>query len=110
MRRIPWVVAVVSILGPFVGGCQSYEEGVEVICEGPNDCAECAQVAPELRWQVMAREIDKGLSNGEAEKLFDRCAELAPAERAALLRGEAEKAGLATCPMADSWETFEGTQ
>lgn len=110
MRRIPWVVAVVSILGPFVAGCQSYEEGVEVICEGPNDCSECAQVVPEMRGQVMARQIEKGLSNGEAKKLFDECAMLAPADRAAKLRAEAEKAGLATCPMADSWETFEGTQ
>jgi hypothetical protein len=84
-----------------LSSCQGYEKGIEVICQGPNSCAECANADPSMRMPLMARAIEDNLSNGKAIDLFDAMAAMSPAERVAKLAAEAKAAGLASCPLAD---------
>jgi len=84
-----------------LGACQSYEKGVEVICQGPNSCAECANVDPSMRMAMMAKSIEDNLSNGKATELFGAMGAMSPAERVDKLAAEAKAAGLASCPLAD---------
>jgi hypothetical protein len=84
-----------------LASCQGYEKGIEVICQGPISCAECANVDPSMRMPLMARAIEDNLSNGKATDLFGAMAAMSPAERAAKLAAEAKAAGLASCPLAD---------
>jgi len=92
--------AVLAVFAIAVGACQSYEDGVRVICQGPTLCAECANATPDMRMGLMARAIEENLGNGKAEDLFGSLAELTPQERGARLEAEAKAAGLADCPLA----------
>lgn len=100
MKKLAGVFVVLSF-ALALGACQSYEKGVEVICQGPNSCAECANVDPSMRMALMARAIEDGLGNGQAIELFGAMAAMSPAERVAKLEAEAKAAGLASCPLVD---------
>ncbi|MCK9459038.1 MAG: hypothetical protein M0R80_05310 [Proteobacteria bacterium] len=100
MKKLAGVLVVLS-LALALGACQSYEKGVEVICQGPNSCAECANIDPSMRMAMMAKSIDDNLSNGKATDLFGAMAAMSPAERVAKLEAEAKAAGLASCPLVD---------
>ncbi len=94
-------VTVTLLTVPLVS-CQSYEKGVEIICNAPNTCgAECENAAPDMRAVKLADYIDGQLSNGEARAMFDNLAAAAPADKKVILDDEAKKAGLANCPLAD---------
>lgn len=104
MKRIAGAVAAVSLA---LGGCQSYGQGVEVICEAPNNCPDCANADPSARMALMARGIDESLSNGKAGELFRALGALPVAERIARLEAEAKAAGLATCPLVEELRKAE---
>ena len=95
------LACVFAALALALGACQSYEKGVEVICQGPNNCKECANTDPSMRMAFMAASIEDDLSNGQATELFGSMAAMSPAERATKLAAEAKAAGLASCPMVD---------
>ena len=57
------------------GGCQSYETGVEVICQAPKRCTECMEAPPDRQSAKLAQHIEKLLRNGEARKLLDKAVE-----------------------------------
>jgi hypothetical protein len=95
------LVFILVTLALALGACQSYEKGIEAICQGPNSCAECANADPSMRMAMMAKSIEDNLSNGKATDLFGAMAAMSPAERVAKLAAEAKAAGLASCPMAD---------
>lgn len=93
-----------------LASCQSYEKGIEAICQGPNSCAECANVDPSMRMALMARGIEDNVSNGKAIELFGAMAAMSPAERASRLEAEAKAAGLASCPLADELRAAAAAQ
>jgi len=95
------LACVFAALALALGACQSYEKGVEVICQGPNSCAECANVDPSMRMALMAKSIEDDLSNGQAIELFGTMGAISPAERIVKLEAEAKAAGLTACPMVD---------
>lgn len=103
MKKLLAVASVAISCALALAGCQSYEKGIEVICQGPNNCPECANLDPSMRMAFVAKNIDDGLSNGKATDLFASLAALSPAERGAVLDAEAKAAGLADCPLADSF-------
>jgi len=100
MRKRAWALVVLPLL---LGACQSYEKGIEVICQAPNTCQECANADPSMRMPMLAHAIEEGLSNGKATDLFAALAALTPEQRAATLAAEAKAAGLAGCPLADEF-------
>ncbi len=85
-------------------GCQSYETGVEVICQAPKRCAECMEAPPDQQTRKLAQHIEKLLRNGEAKKLMDQMAGAPAEEKVKLLREAAERAQLTGCPFADHIE------
>ena len=95
------IVCVLVAFALVLATCQGYEKGIEVICQGPNTCAECANADPSMRMAFMAKSIEDNLSNGKATDLFGAMAAMSPAERATKLAAEAKAAGLASCPMVD---------
>ena len=84
-------------------GCQSYEDGIKAICDAPSTCAKCAQVSPDQRMLVLSEHIESQVSNVQASAIFDSLAAMAPADRAATLRGRAADVGLNSCPLADQF-------
>jgi hypothetical protein len=95
------LACILVTLALALGACQSYQKGLEAICQGPNTCAECVSADPSMKAALMAASIDGALSNGQAKDLFTAMAAMSPAERVAKLEAEAKAAGLAACPMVD---------
>lgn len=86
-------------------GCQSYETGVEVICQAPRRCTECMKAPPDQQTRKLAQHIEKLLRNGEAKKLMDQMAGAPADKKVKLLREAAERAQLTGCPFADHIES-----
>ncbi len=84
-------------------GCQDHTTGIQTLCNAPRDCAECQDVDPAKRDQVMAKHIERSVRNDDARALFDALGKLDDAERAKLLRAAAEEAGLSSCILADRY-------
>jgi len=82
-------------------GCQSYEEGVSVICNAPESCEECSHAPPTERQSQLASYIDSHLSNEDAQDLFHSLASMPPDARAQALREAANATRNRDCRMAE---------
>jgi hypothetical protein len=83
------------------GALQSYSAGLQVICDAPNTCADCATATAENRQMRMARHIEDQLWNPSATELFTALAYADPETRVEMLRQEAQANGIQTCALAD---------
>jgi hypothetical protein len=81
----------------------AYREDVERICEVER-LAGVADRPDENPQVVTALWLDGNLQTAEARDFLAAIALLAPADKAARLRGEAQRAGLAGCAVAGRWE------
>jgi hypothetical protein len=93
-RWIACVVALTAACGN--GDGQSLRAGVGILCASDEE-AGVAEAHPAERQVAKARWISARLKNREAREAFVRLVELAPADRARVLRELAAKAGLASC-------------
>lgn len=98
-RIRPFVL--VAALGTTLVGCQSFEKGMEELCEAPSRCSTCANPDPAMRQMSIAEHIGKSVSNGEVKELLKAVAMADPSTKAELLETEARRAGLASCALAD---------
>ncbi len=91
-------------------GCQSFETGVEVICQAPKRCSECMEAPPDQQTRKLAQHIEGLLRNGEAKKLMNAMAGAPVESKVKLLREAAERAKLTSCPFADHLEASAATE
>lgn len=104
-NSIPLVLASsVSALG-CLGFFQSYAAGIQVICDAPEACTECADAAPEMKMMFLAKHIESQLWNADAIALFGALASAAPDQKIAILRHEAHENGVDRCLLADLMES-----
>ncbi len=103
MRRL--FSAVVLVGAGLSLGCQSYTEGMQVLCDAPNE-ADLAQVAPDQRFRVMADYLDDAVSNERVETLFEALAVKAPADKLAAVEAAQKEAGVTQCGFADELREF----
>lgn len=95
MRVLAGAVALLSI------GCQSYESGIQLICESPKHCGPCDKLKGEARVRALQDYASEHVRNEDAKRVL-RSLEDAPAdERGKQLREIATKASVAACPMAE---------
>lgn len=87
-----------------LAGCQSYETGIEVICQANVRCVECQEAPPELRSMKYAEYMERLVRNGEAKTFLESIANMDPQARVDALRREAKSAQLSECPLADYFE------
>ena len=81
-------------------GCQSYPEGVRIMCDAPNR-AEMARVEPEYRLKVIAEYVEDAVSNGRAEALFEGLAVLSVTDKLAAVEAARKEAKLTQCGLSD---------
>lgn len=105
-RRFPLVVIVI-VVALSSAGCQSEKAAMELVCNAPNDCAECEQGDPAMRAVRLAQHIDRKLSNAKVRKLFRSLANVDPAHKVRMLKARAQALGLSSCPLADSQQSNE---
>lgn len=100
LRCVPCLLAMSLLVG-----CQSYETGVEVICQAPKRCSSCDGAPEEQKIMLMAQHADGQLRNAEARKLLDSLGSLSNEDKVKALREAAERAELTECPFADHLES-----
>lgn len=105
-RAFPLAAATAIALG-MLAGCQSYETGIEVICQAPVRCVECREAPPELRSMKYAEHMERLVRNGKAQDFLGSVATMEPKARIEALRAEAKAANLSECPLADFFEQAE---
>ena len=80
--------------------CQSYQEGVQAICDAPIDCPECATKDHGIRAALLAQHLDEKLSNEDAKALFKSLTTLEPIEKSSYIENQALGVGIKHCAMA----------
>lgn len=103
-RRLAPCAALLAGLPVALSACQSYETGIEVICQANVRCVECQEAPPELRSMKYAEYMERLVRNGEAKTFLESIAAMDPQARIDALRREAKNANLAECPLADYFE------
>ncbi len=86
------------------GPLQSYSAGLQVICDAPNTCTECANATADTKQSVLALHIEERLWNPSAIEAFQALAYASPSTRAEILRHEAQENGITSCPLADMFD------
>ncbi len=99
MKRLGFV----ALLSLALFGCQSKTAGLNVLCQAPLTCTECANADPSMRATLLARHIEDNLSNSEVKNMFEALANADPASRVELVQVELDAAGITECPMLDMW-------
>ncbi len=100
-------LCIVALLAFASVGCQSKTAGLNVLCQAPLTCTECANAEPSMRQMLLARHIEDNLSNGEVEQMFEALANADPASRVELVQAELDAAGITDCPMLEMWAPIE---
>ncbi len=82
-------------------GCQSYESGIQLICEAPKHCAPCKEQEGAQRVKSLQQYIDEHLRNEDAKEALLSLKDAPYNEQGKQLRRMATEAGVAGCGMAD---------
>jgi len=98
MRQLALLTVVVLL-----AGCGSYKKDLATICDAPNQAAITA-TDPSERVTLLAAWIDQRIKTDEARNLFSALANASPNDKSTMLREEAKKNGIASCPLADVFE------
>ncbi len=99
-------LCIVALLALASAGCQSKAAGLNVLCQAPLTCTECANADPSMRQMLLARHIEDNLSNGEVTQ-FEALANADPAARVDIVQAELDAAGITDCPMLEMWAPIE---
>lgn len=106
--RRPWWGRIAALCGVLSLGCQSYEAGVQTLCDAPR-AAQLERAAPDVRFRLMADYIDGAVSNGRVETMFADMAVKAPADKLADVEAAMKEAGLTECLFADELRKLVAT-
>jgi hypothetical protein len=88
-----------SLLGlVLITGCQSYSQGLRVICDSPHNVP-TGDMADPATHVNLARWIASNLSNRNAIALFEALASAEVTTKIEILESESKKAGLASCSL-----------
>ena len=103
MRTHPGVLALVSavLLCQACGPLQTYGQAMQLACDAPIDCTECATAEPAHRRVRLAQYIDEHTWNRDARKVFSALGTADLAEKGRIIRQAAAAAGVTDCPLAD---------
>lgn len=95
MRRLV-LTALVSL-----SACQSYDNGMQLICDAPKHCKECEAEQGEDKLRALDGYIEQHLRNEDAKQALLSLKDAPHHEQGKQLRRMATEAGLSSCPMAD---------
>ena len=84
MKRITPMFFVLALL---LSACQPEKDGVQIICDAPGQDIDWNSIDPSKHGQMMAKHVDKKVSNGAAKELFEQLAAKSPEDRRKLLSG-----------------------
>ena len=90
-------------VGLVAAACQGEQEGMELLCAAP-ERAGIEDVLPEEQGRVLARWIEKNVSNADARRLFEQVIDAPLADAARLAREASEEVGLDECAWADYYD------
>lgn len=96
LEHVAVVALIVAAACGQGGGGQSLREGMQILCASDEE-AGVENVAPAERLAAKSKWIDARLKNREARDVFERIADLPPAQRAQLLVTLVDKAKLDRC-------------
>lgn len=97
------VVLVGVLFAGLAGGCQSYESGVQLLCESPKHCAECLKLEPAAQIPALFEYSAQHVRNGKLQDQISKLLTLPYEERVPALRKMASDADVAGCELADLW-------
>lgn len=93
-----WCVAAFAIAGI---ACNQVKTDFDNLCHAQERSGSTGTTpedyANAMRW------ADRAMRTQEARGVVGRLSNMSPYDKAALLRAEAAKAGVTSCPLADSW-------
>ena len=95
---------LVPLLFALLSACQSYQDGVAVVCNAPLDCPECLDKSPDQRAYLLAKHIEDRLYNRQARALFKALGAADVQTKRTILQEEAKAAGLRDCPLTSIFE------
>ncbi|MEM6993275.1 MAG: hypothetical protein AAF721_22370 [Myxococcota bacterium] len=97
------LVLLPTLAATLVGlaGCQSYESGMQLICEAPKHCEPCKSQEGSAQLQALQKYIDTHLRNEDAKQALLSLKDAPVNEQGKQLRRMATEAGIAGCAMAD---------
>jgi hypothetical protein len=99
-----WRMVLLGLAALSLGGCQSYDEGVMVICESAAAVG-AEELDPPARASLASIWVFEHLENPDARALFRSLAPLSPERKAEAVRRVAAEAGITECSLAELWET-----
>ena len=92
-----------------LSACQSYDTGMQLICEAPKHCKPCEAEQGEAKLRALDQYIEKHLRNEDAKQALLSLKDAPHNEQGKQLRRMAEDAGLSGCPMADVMDEVSPT-
>lgn len=95
--------ALIVCFGSVALGCQSYEEGMRVLCDSPKN-ADLSQHDPAERMRKFSEWIDDHVKNGEVRELFNSLSDMSPEQRVVAIERAAAKAKIDPCLVAEAWK------
>ena len=95
-------VVLIVCLGAFTGGCQSYEEGMRVLCDSPKN-ADLSQHDPAERMRRYAQWLDEHINNRDVRELLKAISGMSPEQRRAAVNEAADKANIKPCLVTETW-------
>lgn len=84
-----------------LSACQSYDNGMQLICDAPKHCKECEGKQGEDKLRALDGYIEQHLRNEDAKQALLSLKDAPHHEQGKQLRRMATEAGLSSCPMAD---------
>jgi hypothetical protein len=100
-----WSLAVLSF------GCgQSYEAGVEALCNAPVTCTTCVEADAADKAVRLADHVRSTVHNPEVLSMFESFSSLSPEEKVSALGHAAARARISGCAMQDLWRAVAPAQ
>lgn len=87
-------------------GAQSFEEGMRVLCNSPEE-AKITEETPDVRAQKLFQWIQEHVTNAEVSEMFTSLADLPPDQKREKLQEAMTKASITDCPLTGMWELTE---
>jgi hypothetical protein len=94
-------IFVLALVALALVACQSHATAMEIVCNAPIACDDCNAADPAMRAANIARYLSDHVTNAEAVQMFSALATMEPEDRMRIVRAEAAREGITSCPLAD---------
>ena len=101
--RKPGVLLAVLLLAATFTACGSYKKDLDNLCNGLERSGASKDGGSE-KFSKMAEWMSENVSSSEGRELFQGLAMVDSETKVRILREEAKKVGITSCPLADAWE------